>query len=77
MVLNPLSYNLIRGSRGGFYSYYNLQCIELDKERKNVRKKKFNAYKKHLTQFLKKRFNPVLGSIPRLPKKIYQKKKLK
>ena len=24
---------------GGFYSYYNLQCIKLDKERKNVRKK--------------------------------------
>ena len=25
-------------ARGGFYSYYNLQCIKLDKERKNVRK---------------------------------------
>ena len=37
---------------GGFYSYYNLQYIELDEERKNVRKKdKFIAHKKHLTQF--------------------------
>ena len=32
---------------GGFYSYYNHQCIKLDKERKIVRKKvKFYAYKK-------------------------------
>ena len=39
---------------GGFYSYHKLQCIKLDKEKKN----QFYAYKKHLTQFLK------MGSVP-------------
>ena len=32
---------------GGFFSYYNLQCIKLDKRIKNLRKKSV------LTQFLK------------------------
>ena len=41
----------------GFYSYYNLQRIKLDKERKNERKKAL-CIQKHLTQFLK------MGSIP-------------
>ena len=35
----------------GFYSYNNLQCIKLDEERKNVRKKSFINTKKHLTLF--------------------------
>ena len=47
--------------KGGFYSYYNLQYIRLDKGKKIQDKNKFYAYKKHLTQFLK------MGSIPRLP----------
>ena len=38
---------------GGFYSYYNLKCIKLDKGKKNSRKNKFYAYQKHLMQFLK------------------------
>ena len=39
---------------GGFYSYYNLQYIKLDKEEKNQERKKnsFTHTKKHLTQFL-------------------------
>ena len=41
----------------GFYSYYNLQCIKLDKETKNL-KKMFYACKKHLRQFLKIGSNP-------------------
>ena len=41
-------------ARGGFYSYYNLQCIELDKENRiQEEKNQFSAYKTHLTQFLK------------------------
>ena len=44
---------------GGFYSYFKLQCIKLDKEKKNLREKnQFYAYKKHLRQFLK------MGSVP-------------
>ena len=43
--------------------YDKLQCIKLEKERMNFRRKK--NYK-HLTQFLKKNsFTPVLGLIPR------------
>ena len=50
-----------------FYSYYNLQCIKIDKERKNVRKKK-SFMQKHLTQFFKMgSIDLVLSSIPRLP----------
>ena len=37
------------------------------KERKHERKNQFYAYKKHIAQFLKNGFNPVLGSIPHLP----------
>ena len=55
---------------GWFYYYYKLQCIELDKERKNARSKnKFSAYRK-IKHILKNWFNPVLGSIPRVPKKL-------
>ena len=32
-----------------FYSYYNLQCIKIDKEKERKEKNKFYAYKKHLT----------------------------
>ena len=47
---------------GVFYSYYNLQCIKLDKEKKEFKKKiSFMHKKKHSMQFLK------MGSIPRLP----------
>ena len=60
MVLNPHGIEIgfvVAG--GGFYTYYNLQCIKLDKVIKNVRKKnQFYAYKQHLTHFLK------MGSIP-------------
>ena len=45
---------------GGFYTYYNLQCIILDKEIKNIYKKISVMKKKHLTQCLN------MGSIPRL-----------
>ena len=45
MVLNPhgiepnfLKLNFVV-DWGGFYSYYNLKCIRLDKERKNLREK--------------------------------------
>ena len=38
---------------GGFNSYYNFKYIKLDKEKSQEKKKQFNAYKKHLTQFLK------------------------
>ena len=64
MVLNlngiePSFLNWIRGRRGRVFSYYNLQCIKLDKGKKNSRKKnQFYAYKKQLTQFLK------MGSFP-------------
>jgi hypothetical protein len=52
---------------GEFYSFYNLQCIKLDKERKYARKKiSFYAYKKHSSQFFK------MGSIPLLPLKLHQ-----
>ena len=34
MVLNPHGKNPLS------YSYYNLQCIKLDKETKNIRKRK-------------------------------------
>ena len=38
-------------AKGAFYSYCNLKCIKLDKERKNVRKKiSFIHTKKHLTK---------------------------
>ena len=46
---------------GGFYSYYNLKCIKLDKQKRILEKKIiFMHTKKHLTQFLK------MGSIPSL-----------
>ena len=50
-------------AEGGFYSYYDLQCIKLDKE---CKKKKFYAYKKLLTQFFQNGLNPVLCTIPHL-----------
>jgi len=51
MVLNPreieLTFLKLDLLSLGFNSYYNLQCIELDKVEKNVRRKfKFCAYKK-------------------------------
>ena len=49
---------------GGFYSYYNLQCIKLDKVKESVlfTQKTFN-------EVFKNGFNPVLGSIQHLPKR--------
>ena len=44
---------------GGFYSYYNLEGIKLDKGKKIKKKNQFYAYKKHLTQFLKMDSIPV------------------
>ena len=38
---------------GGFYSYYNLQCIKLEKKERMQEKNQFYAYNKHLTRFLK------------------------
>ena len=47
---------------GGFYSYYNHQCIRLDKEGENCEKKvKFYSIQKDLTQLKKNGLNPVLG----------------
>ena len=51
---------------GGFYSYYNLQCIRLDKERKKY-EKKFFCIQKTFNAIFYNGFNPVLGSIPSLP----------
>ena len=54
MVLNPHGIEptflkLDSWSPGaGYYFYYNLQCIKLDKERNDLRKKSFYAYKEHL-----------------------------
>ena len=75
MVLNPNGIEptflkLDSWSPGaGFYSCYNFQCIELDKERKkNYRKKSVICIQKTFNAVFKKGFNLVLGSIPRLPK---------
>ena len=46
---------MVAGDR--FYTYQSLQCIKIDKERNA---KEFNT-------IFKNGFNPVLGSIPRLP----------
>ena len=48
----------------GVYSYYNLQCIRLDK-RKNVRKKIVLSIQKTFNAIFINGFNPGLGSIPR------------
>ena len=51
---------------GRLYFNYNLQSIKLDKERKNLwRKKSF--------MFTKNGFNPDLSSIPCLPRKVNHK----
>ena len=52
---------------GGFYSYYNLQCIKLDKEKRIQEKKISFMHTKKFIAVFKNGFNPVLGSIPRLP----------
>ena len=52
----------------GFYSYNNLQCIKIDRERKNVQeKKKVLCIQKTFNAIFKIGFNPVLGSIPCIP----------
>ena len=48
----------------GFYSYYILQCIKLDKERKNLRKKSVLCMQRTFNAIFKYGFNSVLGSIP-------------
>ena len=53
---------------GGFYSYYNLQCIKLDKENRIQEKKSVLGIQKTFNAVFKNGFNPVFGSIPRLPK---------
>ena len=52
---------------GGFYSYYKLQCIKLDKEKKFKKKKSVLCIQKTFNAVFKNGFSPVLGSIPRLP----------
>ena len=52
---------------GGFYSYYNLQCIKLYKENRIKEKKSVSCIQKTFNAVFKNGFNPVLGSIPRLP----------
>ena len=52
---------------GGFYSYYNLQCIKFDEEWKNLQKKSYLHIKKTFNAIFKNGFNPVLGWIPRQP----------
>ena len=52
----------------GFYFYYKLQCIKLDKEEKNLRKKNsVLCLQKTFKAVFKNGFSPALGSIPRLP----------
>ena len=53
---------------GGFYSYYNLQCIKLDKENRIQEKKWVLCIQKTFNAVFKNGFYPVLGSFPRLPK---------
>ena len=60
MVLNPPGIEPIFLK---FYSNYNLQCIKLDKERKAEGGGKVLWIQK----YFKNGFNPVFGSIPRLP----------
>ena len=53
MVFNPnvIEPTLLIGfmvAGDGFYSYYKLQCIKLDKERNIVRKNQFYEYKKNI-----------------------------
>ena len=55
MVLNPLTIGFVI-SGGGFYSYYNLQCIKLDQERKNARKKIVLFIQKTFKAFFKNGF---------------------
>ena len=52
-----------------FPSYYILQCIILDQERKKACAKSFMHTKKIIAIF-KNGFNPVLGSIPCLTVKM-------
>ena len=52
---------------GGFYFYYNLQFIKIDKEKKNMREKISLIHTKKSNAIFKNGFNPVLVSIPRLP----------
>ena len=56
---------------GGFYSYYNHICIKLDKGKK----KSVLCIQKTFNAVFKNGFNPVLGSIPRLPIAYYQHNK--
>jgi hypothetical protein len=70
MVLNHVIGFVVAGA--GFYSYYNLQCIKLDKEKKILEKKTGLCIQKTFNAVFKSGFNPVLGSIPRLPYLKYQ-----
>ena len=54
-------------SPGAGFSFYNLKCIKIDRERKNVRKKISFMHTKTFNAAFKNGFNPMLGSIPRLP----------
>ena len=45
-------------AEGGFYSYYNLQYIKLDKEKKNSRKKTILCIQKAIKSVFKNEFNP-------------------
>ena len=56
---------------GGLYSYYNHQCIKLYKEKRIQEKKSVLCLQKTFNAVLKNGFNPVLGSILRLPNKSY------
>ena len=56
----------------GFYSYYNLQCIKLDKENRIQEKKSFLCKQKTFNALFKNGFDPVLGSIPRIPESFVQ-----
>ena len=68
---NPFSKNWIRCLRGRLlFLLYNLQYVldfRFDKESKNVRKKKVSSIQKTFNAIFKDGFNPVLGSIQRLP----------
>jgi hypothetical protein len=76
MVLNPngIEPTFLKfdsWSLGAFFSYFNLQCIKLDKEKRIKEKKSVVCIQKIFNAVFKNGFNPVLGSIPRLPYTTY------
>ena len=57
--IEPIFLKLDSWSPGVFYSYYNLQCIKLDKGKKNSRKKSVICIQKTFNAVFKNGFNTV------------------